>query len=59
MKSQWHAWMSWHKLIKEANIQGIDENLELVYQLRLAPDTMQKREGKAIFSLNWMIMIVP
>ena len=51
--------MSWHKLVKEANIQGIDENLELVYQLRPAPDTKQKLEGKAIFSLNWMIMIVP
>ncbi|KAF8808059.1 hypothetical protein BYT27DRAFT_7166540 [Phlegmacium glaucopus] len=37
---------SWHKLVKEANIQGINENLELVYRLRPAPDIKQK--GKAI-----------
>lgn len=38
---------SWHKLVEEANIQGINENLELVYRLRpAAPDRKQK--GKAI-----------
>ena len=38
---------SWHKLVKEANIQGIDENLELVYRLRPASDRKQK--GKVNF----------
>ena len=37
---------SWHKLVIEANIQGIDGNLELVYRLRPPPDSKQK--GKAI-----------
>ena len=38
---------SWHKLVKEANIQGVSENLELVYRLRPPPDGKQK--PKAIF----------
>ena len=37
---------SWHKLVKEANVQGVNENLELVYRLRPLPDTKQK--GKVI-----------
>lgn len=37
---------SWHKLVEKANIQGIDENLELVYRLRPPPDRKQK--GKAV-----------
>ena len=37
---------SWHTLVKEANIQGINENLELVYRLRPPPDRKQK--GQAI-----------
>ena len=38
--------VSWHKLVKEANIQGISENLELVYRLRPPPGRKQK--GKAV-----------
>ena len=33
---------SWHKLVKEANVQGVNENLELVYRLRPPPDRKQK-----------------
>ena len=40
---------SWHRLVEKANIQSIDENLELVYRLRPPPDRKQKR--RAIFSL--------
>jgi exonuclease V len=39
---------SWHKLVEEANIQSVNENLELVYRLRPPPDMKQK--SKAIFS---------
>ena len=39
---------SWHKLVKEANVQGVNENLELVYRLRPPPDRKQK--SKAISS---------
>jgi exonuclease V len=35
---------SWHKLVKESNVQGVNENLELVYRLR------PPLEGKAISS---------
>ena len=37
---------SWHELVKEANVQGVNENLELVYRLRPSPN--RKQEGKAI-----------
>jgi exonuclease V len=33
---------SWHKLVEKANIQGINENLELVYRLRPPPNRKQK-----------------
>jgi exonuclease V len=33
---------SWHKLVKEANVQGVNENLELVYRLRPPPNGKQK-----------------
>ena len=36
---------SWHKLVKEANIQGVNENLELVYRLRPPPDVKQKSKA--------------
>ena len=37
---------SWHELVKEANVQCVNESLELVYRLRPPPDWKQK--GKAI-----------
>lgn len=36
---------SWHKLVKEYNIVGVDPQLELVYRLRPPPDT--KGKGKS------------
>ena len=36
---------SWHKLVKEANIQGVNESLELVYRLRPPPDRKQKSKA--------------
>ena len=39
---------SWHELVKEANVQGVNENLELVYRLR--PPSDRKQKGKAISS---------
>ena len=39
---------SWHELVKEANVHGVNENLELVYRLRPPPDSKQK--GKAVSS---------
>lgn len=37
---------SWHELVKEANVQGVNENLELVYRLR--PPLDEKQKSKAI-----------
>ncbi|KIM47540.1 hypothetical protein M413DRAFT_202550 [Hebeloma cylindrosporum] len=37
---------SWHKLVRQSNIQGVDPQLELIYRLRPPPDTKQK--GKAV-----------
>ena len=39
---------SWHELVRGANVQGVSENLELVYRLRIPPDRIQK--SKAISS---------
>ena len=36
---------SWHELVKEANVQGVNENLELVYRLRPPPDRKQKSKA--------------
>jgi exonuclease V len=36
---------SWHKLVERANIQGINDNLELVYRLRPPPDRKQKSKA--------------
>jgi exonuclease V len=45
---------SWHELVKQANVQSVNENLELVYRLRFSPGMKQKskkkrRKKKAIF----------
>ena len=39
---------SWHELVKEANVQGVHENLELVYRLRPPPDRKQKSKAISI-----------
>jgi exonuclease V len=33
---------SWHEFVKEANFQGVNENLELLYRLRHLPHRKQK-----------------
>jgi exonuclease V len=37
---------SWHKLVQQSNIQGVDPQLELIYRLRPPPDA--KKKGKAV-----------
>lgn len=37
---------SWHKLVQQSNIQGVDPHLELIYRLRPPPDAKQK--GRAV-----------
>ena len=37
---------SWHRLVRQSNIQGVDPRLELIYRLRPPPDAKQK--GKAV-----------
>jgi len=37
---------SWHKLVQQSNIQGVDPHLELIYRLRPPPDV--KKKGKAV-----------
>ena len=37
---------SWHKLVQQSNIQGVDPHLELIYRLR--PPPVPKNKGKAV-----------
>jgi len=37
---------SWHKLVQQSNIQGVDPQLELIYRLRPPPD--RKEKGRAV-----------
>ena len=37
---------SWHKLVQQSNIQGVDPQLELIYRLRPPPDA--KKKGRAV-----------
>ena len=36
---------SWHKLVKESNILGVSQNLELIYRLRPPPDSKGKQRA--------------
>ena len=49
----------WHECIEEANVQGVNENLELLYRLRNPPDGKQK--SKAILSgvYSWVTANTP
>jgi len=44
---------SWHRLVRQSNIQGVDPRLELIYRLRPPPDAKQKGKAAEINQLEF------